>query len=65
MVTISNDKAAMMIEQALVCAARYRVLASGDSNPLMIRLFEENALWLEGVVTRLKHSSNIFNDAPA
>ena len=65
MVKITNDKAAMMIEQALVCAARYRVLALTDSNPLMIRLFEENALWLEGVVTRLKHSSNLFNDAPA
>ena len=65
MVTITNDKAAMMIEQALVCAARYRVLALSDSNPLMIRLFEENALWFEGVVTRLKHSSNLFNDAPA
>jgi hypothetical protein len=65
MVTITNDKAAMMIEQALVSAARYRVLALSDSNPLMIRLFEENALWLEGMVARLKHSSNLFNDAPA
>jgi hypothetical protein len=65
MVKIANDKAAMMIEQALVCAARYRVLAVSDSNPLMIRLFEENALWLEAVVTRLKLSSNLFNDAPA
>jgi hypothetical protein len=64
-VTITNGKAAIMIEQALVCAARYRVLASSDSNPLMIRLFEENALWLEGMVARLKHSSNIFNDASA
>jgi hypothetical protein len=65
MIKITNDKAAMMIDQALVCAARYRVLALNDSNPLMIRLFEENALWLEGVVTRLKHSNNLFNDAPA
>ena len=65
MVKITNDKAAIMIEQALVCAATYRVLALSDSNPLMIRLFEENALWLEGAVTRLKHSSNLFNDAPA
>ena len=65
MVTISNDKAAMMIEQALASAARYRVLAVSDSNPLMIRLFEENALWLEGMVARLKHSSNLLNDAPA
>ena len=65
MVTITDDKAAMMIEQALICAAKYRVLALSDSNPLMIRLFEENALWLEGMAARLKHSSNIFNDAPA
>jgi hypothetical protein len=61
MVTITNDK----IEQALVCAARYRVLALSDSNPLMIRLFEENALRLEGIVARMKHSSSLFNDAPA
>ena len=44
MVTITNDKAAMLIEQALICAAKYRVLALSDSNPLMIRLFEENAI---------------------
>jgi hypothetical protein len=61
MVTITNDK----IEQALMCAARYRVLASSDSNPLMIRLFEENALRLESMVARLKHSSNLFYDAQA
>jgi len=61
MVTITNDK----IEQALVCAARYRVLALSESNQLMVRLFEEIALWLEGTAARLKHSSNIFNDAPA
>ena len=65
MVTITNDKAATMIEQALICAAKYRVLALSDSNRLMIRLFEENAFWLEGMVARLKHSSNIFNGAPA
>jgi hypothetical protein len=65
MVTITNDKAATMIEQALVSAARYRVLALSESNQLMVRLFEENALWLEGTAARLKHSSNIFNDAPA
>ena len=65
MVTITNDKAAMTIEQALICAAKYRVLALSDSNPLMIRLFEENAIWLEAMVARLKHSSNIFNGAPA
>jgi hypothetical protein len=61
MVTMTNVK----IEQALVCAARYRVLALSESNQLMVRLFEENALWLEGTAARLKHSSNIFNDAPA
>jgi hypothetical protein len=61
MVTITNDK----IEQALICAARYRVLALSDLNPLMIRLFEENAIRLEGMVARLKSSSNLFNDAPA
>ena len=61
MVTITNDK----IEQALICAARYRVLATSDSTPLMIRLFEENALWLEGMVPRLKYWSNLFNDAQA
>ena len=65
MVTITNDTAATKIEQALICAAKYRVLALSDSNPLMIRLFEQNALWLEGMVARLKHSSNLFNDAPA
>jgi hypothetical protein len=54
----------MMIEQALICAAKYRVLALGDSDQLMVRLFEENALRLEGMA-RLKHSSNLFNDAPA
>jgi hypothetical protein len=62
-VTITNDKAAMMIEQALVCAAKYRVLALSDSNPLMIRLFEENALRLEGTAARMKHSDNLLNDA--
>ena len=63
MVTLTNDQAATKIEQALICAAKYRVLALSDSNPLMIRLFEENALRLEGMVARLKHSSNIFNGA--
>jgi hypothetical protein len=65
MVTITNDKAATKIEQALICAAKYRVLALSDSNTLMVQLFEENALWLEGTAARLKHSSNIFNGAPA
>ena len=65
MVTITNDKGTMMIEQALVCAAKYRVLALTEENQLMVRLLEENALRLEGMVARLKHSSNLFNDAPA
>jgi hypothetical protein len=65
MVRITNDRAAMMIEQALICAAKYRVLALSDSDQLMVRLFEENALRLEGMVVRLKHSSNLLNDAPA
>jgi len=65
MVIITNDKAATMIEQALICAAKYRIFALSESNQLMVRLFEENALWLEGTAARLKHSSNIFNDAPA
>jgi hypothetical protein len=47
MVTITNAKT-LMIEQALVCAAKYRLLALSESNQLMVRLFEENALWLEG-----------------
>ena len=63
MVTTTNDKAAMMIEQALICAAKYRVLASSDSNPLMVRLFEENVLRLERTVARLKHSGNLLNDS--
>ena len=65
MVTITNDKAAMMIEQALVCAAKYRVLASSDSNPLMVRLFEENVFRLERTAVRLKYSDKFLNDAPA
>ena len=58
--TIANDKTAVMIEQALVCAAKYRVLALSESNQLIVRLFEENALWLEGTATRLKHSEQSF-----
>jgi hypothetical protein len=65
MVTRTNDKTAMMIEQALVCASKYRVLALSDSNQLMVQLFEENALWLEGTAARLKQSSNLLNGAPA
>ena len=62
MVTITE--AARIKEEALVCAAKYRILALSDSNPLMVRLFEENALWLEGTAARLKHSDNLLNDAP-
>ncbi len=62
---IANDKAAVMIEQALVCAARYRILALSESNHLIVRLLEENALWLEGAAARLKHSDNLLNDASA
>ena len=65
MVIITNDKAATMIEQALICAAKYRIFALSESNQLMVRLFEENALWLEGTAARLKHSSNLLDDAPA
>jgi hypothetical protein len=65
MVTITNAKAAMMIEQALVCAAKYRSLALSESDQLMVRLFEENALWLEGAAARLKRAGNLLNDAPA
>ena len=61
--TITNDKAAMMIEEVLVGAAKYRVLALSESNQLMGRLFEENALRLEGMAARLKQSDNILNDA--
>ena len=65
MVTIPSAKAAMVIDQALVCAAKYRRLASSDSNQLMVRLFEENALWLEGAAARLKRAGNLLDDAPA
>jgi hypothetical protein len=65
MVTITNAKAAMMIEQALVCAAKYRLLALSESNQLMVRLFEENALRLEGAAARLKRAGELLNDASA
>jgi hypothetical protein len=61
MVTITNAKAAMIIEQALVCAAKYRLLALRESNQLMVRLFEENALWLEGAAARLKRAGKLLN----
>ena len=61
--TIVNDKTAGMIEQALVCAAKYRVLALSEPNQLIVRLFQENALWLEDTAARLKHSGNLLNNA--
>ena len=61
---VTTTKAARIIEEAVVCAAKYRVLALSDSNPLMVRLFEENALWLEGTAARLKHSDNLLKDTP-
>jgi hypothetical protein len=60
MVAITNAKAAMMTEQALVCAAKYRLLALSESNQLMARLFEENALWLEGAAARFKRAGKLF-----
>lgn len=62
MVQITNTKTVMM-EQALVCAAKYRLLALAESNQLMVRLFEENALWLEGAAGRLKRADNALNEA--
>ena len=65
MVTITNANAAMMTEQALVCAAKYRLLALSESNQLMVRLFEENALWLERAAARFKRAGKLLNDASA
>jgi len=55
---ITNTKATM-IEQALVCAAKYHLLASSESNQLMVRLFEENALRLEAAAARLKRADTL------
>ena len=60
MTTITNANAAMMTEQALVCAAKYRLLALSESNLLMVRLFEQNALWLEGAAARFKRAGKPF-----
>jgi hypothetical protein len=65
MVTISNAKGARMIEQALDCVVKYRRLALTESNQLMVRLFEENALWLEAAAGRLKRAGNLLNDGTA
>ena len=59
MVTITNA-AAVMIEQALVCAAEYRLLTLSESDKLMVRLFEENALRLERTAARLKQAGNVL-----
>jgi hypothetical protein len=59
MVTTINATA-VMIEQALVCAAKYRLLALSESDQLMVRLFEENALRLEGAAARLKRAGNVL-----
>ncbi len=55
----------MMIEQALTCAAKYRPLALNELDQLIVRLFEENALWLEGAAGRLKRAGNPSNDTLA
>jgi hypothetical protein len=54
-----------MIEQALVCATKYRLLASIDSNQLMVGLFEENAFWLERAAARLERAGYLLDNAPA
>lgn len=53
-----------MIEQALVCAAKYRVLALNELDQLMVRLLKNNAIWLESTAARLKHTGNLLNDVP-
>jgi hypothetical protein len=63
MVATANDNSAMMIEQALACAAKYRALALNEPNQLIVRLFEKNALWLEGTAARLQRSDNLLNEA--
>lgn len=59
MVTTTNATTVMR-EQALVCAAKYRLLALSESDQLMVRLFEENALRLERTAARLKRASNVL-----
>jgi hypothetical protein len=54
---------AMAIEQALARAAKYRVLALSEPNLLMIRLFEKNAHWLEGMAVRSRRSGNLLSEA--
>lgn len=59
MVTTTNATTVMR-EQALVCAAKYRLLALSESDQLMVRLFEENALRLERTAARLKRAGNVL-----
>ena len=65
MAPITNAKAAKMIEHPRTYAAKYRLLALNESDQLMVRLFEENALWLEGEAERLQRAGNLLNDALA
>jgi hypothetical protein len=58
MVTTTNATA-VMIEQALVCATKYRLLALSESDQLMVRLFKENALRLEATAARMKRAGNV------
>lgn len=50
----------VMIEQALLCAAKHRLLALSESDQLMVQLFEENALRLERTAARLKRAGNVL-----
>ena len=59
MVTTTNATT-VMIEQALVCAAKYRLLALSESDQLMVQLFEENALRIERIAARLKRAGNVL-----
>lgn len=59
MVTTINATT-VMIEQTLVCAAKYRLLALRESDQLVVRLFEENALSLERTAARLKRAGNVL-----
>lgn len=59
MVTTTNAMT-VIIEQALVSAAKYRLLALSESDQLMVRLFEENALRLERTAARLKRAGNVL-----
>jgi hypothetical protein len=56
----TTNATAVMIEQALVCAAKYRLLALSESDQLMVRLFEENALRLEATAARLKRADSVL-----